>query len=323
MKKLFRNQKFVTGILLLFVMVGLVMFIGALKVRSSQNGGNGWGYYMPWGYYAEGYGYWNPSPVGGTHSNGTLIKGTTANVYFLENGDKRLVKSWTSFLCNGFDPNAILTVSDSEVSSYISDSDLLCPSGTLLKGTAASVYVVNEDVYHNYTRRLITSEAVFTAAGYSWSSINTVSDTELGWYTAGTNYDETAVARPNGTLIKTAFSAYVYVLDAGQKRLVSSETAFVTQGFSWSNIRTVTLVELNSYGTGNPVQARKGTLMKTAASPNIYVTDIIGDIFYANTYYRRLISSWSVFVSKGYDINKVYTVSATELNTYTDALPVT
>ncbi len=323
MKKLFRNQKFITGILLLFVMVGLIIFMGALKAKSSQNGGNGWGYYMPWGYYGNGYAYWNPSPVGGAHGNGTLIKGTTANVYLLENGDKRWISSWTTFVCNGFDPGAIITVSDSEVSSYANDSALLCPTGTLLKGTTANVYVVNEDVNHNYTRRLITSEAVFTAAGYSWRSIINVSDIELGWYTLGTNYDETAVARPNGTLIKTAFSPNIYVLGAGQKRLILSETAFVSQGFSWSNIRTVTLVELNSYSTGNPVQARKGTLLKTDASPNIYVTDIIGDSYYANTYYRRLISSWSVFVSKGYDINKVYIVSTSELNTYTDALPVT
>lgn len=322
MKKLFGNQKFVTGILLLFVMVGLIIFMGGLKARSSESGGNGYGYYMPWGYYGWGYAYWNPSPVGGTHSNGTLIKGTDEKIYLLQDGDKRWVKSLTVFFCHGFTAGAVISVSNTERDSYATVSDLLCPSGTLLKGTTDPIYVVNEDVYGNYTKRHITSPAVFLAAGFNPSNVYVVSNTELGWYTNGPDFDETAVTRPNGSLLKVPYLPQIWVLDSGQKRWIVSPTAFFSNGFSPSNVITVGLWDLNVYATGNSVRAARGTLLKSTG-PEIYVTDLVGGLFYGDTYYRRWITSVAVFVSKGYDPSKVYTVDADELNTYADALPIT
>jgi len=318
MKKFFGNEKSITKMVLLFTMVGLIIFLGALKVESSKNPGYGYGYYMPWGYYGWGYQYWNPNPVGGTHSNGTLIKGTTATVYLLEIGEKRSISSWTTFLCRGFTPGAIITVSNAERDGYANGSDLLCPSGTLLKGTTAAVYVINEDVNGAYTKRLITTPAVFEAAGFSWSNIYTVSDTELGWYAAGSNFDETATVRPNGSLVKVSYLASVYVLDSGQRRLILSPTAFVSNGYSWSKILTISMMELNGYTVGNPIQAAKGTLLKTSSSSGIYVVDLVG-----GTYYKRWISSWSVFVSKGYDPAKINTVSQEEIDTFSVALQIT
>jgi hypothetical protein len=240
-------------------------------------------------------------------------------VYLLENGEKKWVSSWTTFLCHGFSPDAIVTVSNTERDAYATSStDLLCPSGTLLKGTADSVYVINEDVNGAYTKRLITSPVVFEAAGFSWSNIYTVSNTELSWYAAGPNFDETASVRPNGTLIKTSYFDYVYVLDSGQRRLIVSPTAFVSNGYSWSKILTISLMELNNYPAGNAIQAARGTLLKTSTSVNVYVVDLVG-----GTYYKRWISSWSAFVNQGYDASKINTVSQTELDTFTDALEVT
>lgn len=323
MKKLFGNQKVITGIVLIFVMVGLIAFMGVLKARSSESGEDGWGYYMPWGYYANGYAYWNPSPVGGTHSNGTLIKGTTGDeIYILQDADKRHIKSPTVFSCNGFAWGNVVTVSNTEKNGYATVSDLLCPSGTLIKTTAAPVYVINEDVYGNYTKRHITSLEVFAAAGFNWNSVYVVSDTERDYYTTGTDFDETATVRPNGSLLKVPYLPQVWVLDSGQKKWVVSPTAFVSNGFSWSNVITVNLWDLNVYATGNPVRAARGTLLKSTG-PEVYVTDLVGGLYYGNTYYRRHITSPSVFTSKGYIWANVYTVDAAELNTYADALPIT
>ena len=318
MKKFFGGEKAITKMLVLFVMVGLIVFLGALKVKSSQNPGDGWGYYMPWGYYASGYQYWTPSPVGGNHSNGALIRGTTDPVYLLENGDKRWIKSPTVLSCQGFAPSGIITVSDAEVDSYASVSDLLCPSGTLLKGTAAAVYVVNEDAGGNYTKRHITSPAIFEAAGFNWSNIYSITDEELAWYTAGSDFDDTSIARPNGSLVKVPYLPEVYVLEYGQKRWVVSPTAFASNNYSWSKIITVSMMELNAYTTGDPVRAARGTLLKVDGSPEVYVVDLV-----AGTYYRRWITTGEVFTSKGYNWANLNIVSQTELDTYTDALEIT
>lgn len=323
MKKFFSGEKFMTKMFLFVGMVGLIIFLGAMKAKSSQNGGDGYGYYMPWGYYGWGYAYWNPSPVGGTHSNGTLIRGATGDeVYLLENGDKRWVKSPTVFACNGFAWGNVITVSNTERDGYATVSPLLCPSGTLIKTAAAPVYVINEDVNGTYTRRWITTAEVFTAAGFSWSNVYTVTDTERDWYGAGSDFDETSATRPNGTLLKVSYLPQVWVLDSGQKRWIETPTAFVSNGFSWSKVITVGLWDLNVYATGNPVRAAKGTLLK-GTGPEVYVVDLVGGVFYGNTYYKRWITTAEIFTEKGYNWANIYTVTPTELNTYEDALPVT
>ena len=317
MKRLFRDQKFVTGGVLLLVMVGLIIFLGAAGVKSAQNGGYGYGYTMPWGYYGTGYAYWNPNPVGKAHSNGTLVKGSTAPIYLLENGDKRLVRTWTTFLCRGFSLDNVVTISDTELGQYTTVAQLLCPTGTLLKGSTNSVYIVNVDAFGNYYKRNITTATVFEAAGFSWDAIYTVSDTELGWYYTGASFNETAVARPNGSLMKTSFLSYVYVLDNGLRRWVVSPTAFTTNGYDWSRITTVSLTEMNGYTVGDPVRAAKGTLLKVSTSNRTYVVDLVG-----GTYYKRWIPSWTIFLAKGYNPDAIYTVSQTELDTFTDALQI-
>lgn len=116
----------------------------------------------------------------------------------------------------------------------------------------------------------------------------------------------------NGTLVKTSTSPNVYVLDGGAKRWIASPTAFVSNGFRWDRIATISDTEMAGYPTGSNIQARPGTLLKSAANPDVYVTDLAG-----SAYQKRHITSPTVFEGLGYHWEDIYVVSDAELAGYT------
>lgn len=248
--------------------------------------------------------------VGSSHLSGNLIK-TAGNpsIYVLEDGKRRWISSPTSFLSHGFRWDQVITISEAEMAVYPVGSTLQARAGTLLKAeTNPSVYVTDLSG-SMYIKRWITSPAAFEALGYKWEDIQIVSDVELSSYTEGAPISGPS-SHPNGTLIKVATSPDVYFLEGGQKRYITSPVAFVSNGFRWDRIVTVTDEEMAGYPGGLNLQARPGTLIKDSTPP-VYIID-----FWGGAYYRRQISSPVVFEALGYRWGDIITVSSEEVGTY-------
>jgi hypothetical protein len=106
--------------------------------------------------------------------------------------------------------------------------------GTLIKGTEAAVSLVT----NQGMRAWIKNEEVFLGLGYRWNQIHVISDSELSLYKRTDDIVSTAT-HGNGTLIKYANDSKVYVLEGDKKRWVASESAFASNGLSFSDIITI------------------------------------------------------------------------------------
>jgi len=89
------------------------------------------------------------------------------------------------------------------------------------------------DYSHGF-RKAYISEAAFLSYGNSWSDIKIISQTELDKW-------------PEVFLVKTHDSNQVYFISQGQKFLIESEQQFLESGFQWSDIVTISQIDLDAY----------------------------------------------------------------------------
>ncbi|MCK4592195.1 hypothetical protein KAT63_02000 [Candidatus Parcubacteria bacterium] len=118
--------------------------------------------------------------------DGSLIKGSSPEVYLIENENKRWITSPAVFISNGYKWEDIIIVTDYELNSYSNGKDVTSSDFNfdkkLLKGSDPKVYLIE-----NGNKRWITSADVFISNGYKWEDIIIVTDYELGLYLKGEN----------------------------------------------------------------------------------------------------------------------------------------
>jgi hypothetical protein len=91
-----------------------------------------------------------------------------------------------------------------------------------------------------------------------------------------------------GSVVKASNNPNVYLIDNGAKRPVTTPSIFVSQGFNWNWISTMTTSD-QALATGSPVPYRDGSVIK-GSTPSIYVTD---------NNQKRAITSGAAFNSLG------------------------
>lgn len=250
-----------------------------------------------------------PPPPVDSHPNGMLIKGSGPGVYLLENGKRRPITSWTSFVSNGLRGDRIVTVPDSELTKYSQGTKMQVRPGALIKGSGPGVYLCDYVSGVQY-RRPIGSASAFLDLGLHWEDVLPISDAELVSYTEG-NALMDASRHPNGMLVKSASSTTVYLIDGTNKRPVTSPTSFVSWGYRWDRIVTISSSELTGYPTGSILQVRPGALVKGSGA-TVYICDYTGGV-----QYKRPISSAPMFDALGLHWEDILGISDAELATYT------
>jgi len=186
----------------------------------------------------------------------------------------------------------------------------LYPDGTIIKSYK------NPEVYliENGKKRWITSVAALVSNGYSWDSVTYINSNELDFFEQGDNLYAKKL-KPDGTLIK-GIGPKVYVIENGEKRWITTAGIFVSRGYKWENIITVSDNELGSYIEGQKISSQNlkpdGTLIK-GIGPKVYVIEN-GE--------KRWITTAGIFSIKGYEWDKVVNVQDIELNSYEDGLNI-
>ncbi|MEA2097775.1 MAG: hypothetical protein U9P70_01720 [Patescibacteria group bacterium] len=116
--------------------------------------------------------------------NGSLVKGSGSKVYLIEDNNKRWITSVAVFISNNYQWEAIITITDSELNSYLDGENIANSDSNfdkkLLRGSGPKVYLVE-----NGKKRWITTATVFTSNGYHWSDIIIVPDYKLDIYLNG------------------------------------------------------------------------------------------------------------------------------------------
>ncbi|MCK4891568.1 MAG: fibronectin type III domain-containing protein, partial [Candidatus Pacebacteria bacterium] len=111
---------------------------------------------------------------------------------------------------------------------------------------------------------------------------------------------------PNGSLVKG--SGYkVYVISGNEKLWIESADVFNKLGYGWDWIQTIDNVFLNEYKEGKSIKKTTshsdGTLIKYSDSHAVYLIE---------NRKKRPFSSAEVFIRKGYDWNRIITISKKE-----------
>lgn len=123
--------------------------------------------------------------------------------------------------------------------------------------------------------------------------------------------------RANGSLIR-ASDGRVHLIEAGNKRHITSLLAAYTAGFNLQFSTEVSSDELSLLPTGTPISLREGTLLKSSASPNVYILDETPGGFV-----KRLVTSVETMSAFGMKFNQVHTVDTAVLTSYADGAQLT
>jgi SpoIID/LytB domain protein len=113
------------------------------------------------------------------HPNGTLLKGSSAAVYFLDNGKRRHVQS-AHILASQFRRDEIVTVPDSTLSRYPTGAKLGFRDGTLIRTPDDKVWAISDGM-----RRHIVSGQVLSGLGYNRDVIRDVSADDAALHEVG------------------------------------------------------------------------------------------------------------------------------------------
>jgi len=116
---------------------------------------------------------------------------------------------------------------------------------------------------------------------------------------------------PDGTRIKKADDATVYVLEAGKKQPIYSAAAYASHYDTWDGIVVVSNTELTTYESGTALKFRTGALVKSTTADAVFLIQPEGT--------KRGFPSADVFTSLGYRWQDILVTSAAELALYTDA----
>ncbi len=126
-------------------------------------------------------------------ADGNLLKGSAADVYVMEGGQKRHAVDAETFLACGYGSDAVRKIPDSRLAGIPTGSPLdgsSCPrpafaDGTLLKGSAADVWVME-----NGQKRHAVSAEMFLSCGYQSGNINRIADSSLASIPVGDDLAE-------------------------------------------------------------------------------------------------------------------------------------
>lgn len=193
-----------------------------------------------------------------------------------------------------------------------------------IKGVLRSEKAINKAIFAAVIAALVLVVGVSMAFGNLLTVTNTVdSGYNYGYFSDTNGYKDygyntylynpikdTIGQLPNGSLVKTAAAADVYLIDEGMKRHVTSPVAFESWGYRWSDIQTVSAAQLAAYETfGTHVQMRPGTLVKALHDLRVYIFGFDSALHW--------IESPVVFNNLGLKWSDVREILPSELNAYT------
>ena len=116
--------------------------------------------------------------------------------------------------------------------------------------------------------------------------------------------------RTDGTLIQGNATA-VYLLEGGKKRPFPLAEVFLSYGYKWSAITSVSAAELTCYATGAVMTFKEGTLVKASGGATVYQIEA-GK--------KRPFTSGTVFLSYGYSWTAVIETDSKYLQSYPTGL---
>lgn len=235
------------------------------------------------------------------YSDGNLLSFGTPSVYVVEGGKLREFKSAADLARLGFNSNNVINLAKTDKNLYEMGLAINYGPDEKLLASDNTVYYIE-----NGRKRGITSAALFESLGFSWKSVENISQETMSSYLAG----DIMRYKP-GSLLAIGQTVYAYNSDGGtsQHKLhgITSAALFETLGYKWDDIIIMPEHEVNLYEIGDIKRYPNDTLIAAEANPAV---------FRINNSKRQAFSSAELFENLGYKWDKIIKTSSDEIALY-------
>jgi len=241
-----------------------------------------------------------------TYPNGSLlqVKGESG-VWLIQKGQKRPFLS-KGALTSRFDLKKVIQVGKSELDRYPKGAPIKFPQYSLVRSPRGTIYLLIDD-----TRRGFDSAEAFRKIGYNPEEVMDASWEDINAYREGTSLTATT-SYPTGALLQDKKSGGIYWVSDGTKAPLWDAVLLKTK-FKGKAITPESPEKLAGYKTVEPAIFGDGELIKSSASPAVYVID---------NNKRRAITSGQIFEDMGYRWENVITVTPKILALYETGEPL-
>jgi hypothetical protein len=185
-----------------------------------------------------------------SHANYSVLEDSKGSRYLIDGLNKRLIVSDEAFRQLGFSPEEIIEASSSELAAYMTSDDLdgsSTPFAELWQDmTTEAVYLVKDAKKHKVIDDFIIK------ANFADMKVKEVTTKTLENLS-----NSTPIKLTNGTLIKKALDARVYVISNGERRLIPDGATFDKLGYNWTQINTVTSKIMNFHRLGKNIVSQE------------------------------------------------------------------
>jgi len=177
----------------------------------------------------------------------SLVRTEMGETYLLVGAGKRLIASAEVFAKIGFNPEEVEDVRSEDIDDYATGEPITFkesyPLGELLQDSkTGGVYYAEAGI-----KRPIWDRAVLTL-NFPNRAIIPASTTALAKLKDGP-----PVPLADGSLVKVPGDPSVFVISGGKKRPIPTEEVFLTFGFRWTNVLTVSRQMLTVHADGDPL----------------------------------------------------------------------
>ncbi len=171
------------------------------------------------------------------------------------------------------------------------------------------VSVMGDGVYkiENGQKRVFPDGITFLSYSYLWSDISLISSTQLSQIPDGIAMPYNVHYR-DGKFVKTPDSDGVFLIENGLRRPVSDGITLISHGYSWANVVTISATEMSYVPLGPAVpyyaHFRDGKMVMISTN----------GVYSVQSGQKRPFPDGATFLSYGYKLSDVVTISATEIS---------
>lgn len=235
-----------------------------------------------------------------SYPDGALLQAEgEAGVWLIQNGKKRPFLTKTA-LTSRFDENKIIIVNKSDLDKYVKGAPVKFPNYSLVRSPNGTIYLLADE-----KKRGFDSSEAFRKIGFNPEEVMDASWEDINSYIEGKPITATSTY-PTGALLQDNTTGGVYWVNEGEKAPIIDKI-FLSTKFKNKKIIQVSPEELDDYPKISPVLFGDGELLKSSASPSVYLI--------SNGEKRPFISG-KIFEDLGYKWENIITVSPQVLYYY-------
>lgn len=227
------------------------------------------------------------------HPTGTLLQAEgQSGVWLVEYGTKRPIRSMSA-LMSRFNPDLIVTVSETQLANYPEGRPIDFPNYSLLKDQDGNIYLLTDE-----SLRHIDSMETFRKIGFSIDEVVDILNEDVFAFSQGDPITAASLD-PKGNLLQLETNGAVFFVQDGFRHAIL-DRAILDAVFPNQTPEPVLPVVVEQYREGTPVLFPDGFLVKSTEDPTVYVISE-GE--------KRPIPSEEVFTAYGWEWQNIVTTT--------------